>query len=328
MCLLVQQTATSNFTDELLSDVYAKNKDGLGVMYAEDGQLHIFKCLPANAQDFIDFYRKHADGKYCVWHARMQTHGDIDFDNCHPYKVTDDIWLAHNGILSTGNDWDEKKSDTWHFIDKFVKPALIGNPDLLTNKEWQEFVGGLIGTSNKFALVRSDGEMVVINAKAGVNYANAWLSNTYAWPATKYMNAGKTDLMTNYPSHRSSYSGYDYGWDSYKYSKHTSYDDREHWERSARGYWERDEEEKPVQSYSPHQIRPYVRAAFNQWMRKGVSGVEQWVCDAPYKAVALLTYWYDDIDEVESLVNDDPFTAAEWIADLFDTDAVSPSLIN
>ena len=204
MCLLVQQTTSSNFTDEFLADVFNKNQDGLGVMYAEDDKLHIFKCLPANAQEFIGFYRAHAEGKSCVWHARMQTHGDIDFDNCHPYMVTSDVWLAHNGILSTGNAADKTKSDTWHFIKNFIRPALIGNPELLTDPEWQKFVGEIIGRSNKFALVRNDGEIVVINASAGVNYENAWLSNTYAWSYYKFTNnGGYTNMYSGYGGSRS-----------------------------------------------------------------------------------------------------------------------------
>ena len=322
MCLLVQQTTQSEFTDEFLADVYAKNQDGLGVMYAEDGKLHIFKCLPANAQDFIDFYRKHANGRYCVWHARMQTHGDIDFDNCHPYKVTDDIWLAHNGILSTSNDWDTKKSDTWHFIDKLLRPMLKANPELMADEEWKDFIGKLIGGSNKFALVRSDGEIAVINAKSGVNYANAWLSNTYAWSATRFMGGGKTDMFTGYKGYRSRYAnGYTDPYEEDYYSTYGSI-----WRTNkVKGTYEVDE--TPVRDLSPYQIRPYVKAAFNQWMRKGVNGVEQWVMDAPHKAAAVLNYWYDDIDEIDELVKDDPFTAAEWIADLFDSDSISPSLI-
>ena len=155
MCLLVKQPSTTSFTDEFLSDVFTKNSDGLGVMYAEDGKLHVYKCLPATAQDFIDFYRKHVDGKDCVWHARMQTHGDIDLDNCHPYKVTENIWLAHNGVLATGNHADKSRSDTWHFIKNVLTPALTAQPELMMDEDWLDFIGDMIGRSNKFGLVNS-----------------------------------------------------------------------------------------------------------------------------------------------------------------------------
>lgn len=329
MCLLVQQTTQSTFSDEFLADVYNKNQDGLGVMYADGDKMHIFKCLPANAQEFVDFYRKHAEGKNCVWHARMQTHGDIDFDNCHPYKVTDDVWLAHNGILSTGNAADKAKSDTWHFIQNFIRPALIGNPELLTDVDWQKFVGELIGRSNKFALVRADGAVVVINAQAGVNYQNAWLSNTYAWSYHKFtgtQGGGYTNMYSGYGGYRSRFQDDDYEdyystWRTGTTEAKGSYiPDSKDTKSSHRGL--------PKQTFTASQISPYVRAAHNQWSRRGVEGVEQWVFDAPHKAAALLSYWYDDVDDVEDLVEDFPETAPEWIADLFASDSIAPSLIN
>lgn len=327
MCLLTQQTTQSKFSDEFLADVYNKNQDGLGIMYADDNKLHIFKCLPASAQEFIDFYRKHADGKNCVWHARMQTHGDIDFDNCHPYKVTEDVWLAHNGILSTGNAADKSKSDTWHFIRNFIRPALIGNPELLTDESWQKFVGEMIGRSNKFALVRADGAVVVINAHAGVNYENAWLSNTYAWSYHKFTgtSSGYTNMYSGYGGYRSRFQDDEY--EDYYNSWQTS-------TTEAKGSYVGSKSSKtkhtamPKQTYTAAQIAPFVRAAYNQWSRRGEAGVEQWVFDAPHKAVALLSYWYDDVDDVEELVEDFPETAADWISDLFATDSITPSLIN
>jgi hypothetical protein len=328
MCLLVQQTTSSNFTDEFLADVFNKNQDGLGVMYAEDDKLHIFKCLPANAQEFIGFYRAHAEGKNCVWHARMQTHGDIDFDNCHPYMVTSDVWLAHNGILSTGNAADKTKSDTWHFIKNFIRPALIGNPELLTDPEWQKFVGEIIGRSNKFALVRNDGEIVVINASAGVNYENAWLSNTYAWSYYKFTNnGGYTNMYSGYGGSRSHWADGDEYYDNMYSSYGTNFNPKT---TVAKGSYVNDKSDAKheLTTLTAAQVRPYVKAAFNQWSRRGVEGVEQWVFDAPHKAAALLSYWYDDVDDVFDMVEDFPETAAEWIADLFQSDSISPNLID
>lgn len=328
MCLLVQQTTQSKFTDEFLADVFTKNQDGLGIMYADNDKMHIFKCLPATASEFIDFYRKHADGKNCVWHARMQTHGDIDFDNCHPYKVTEDVWLAHNGILSTGNEADRKKSDTWHFIKNFIRPALLGNPELLTDVEWQKFVGDVIGRSNKFALVRNDGAVVVINAAAGVNYENAWLSNTYAWSYYKFTNnGGYTNMYSKYPGSRSRFQTgyYDDEYEDYYGSLTPT--------TEAKGsYIGASSKTKyaglPKVTLTAAQVQPYVRAAYNQWTRRGQAGVEQWVFDAPHKAAALLSYWYDDLDGIEDLVDEDPDCAAEFIHELFASDSVTPSMLS
>lgn len=88
MCLLVHQPKTTKFSDEFLADVFSSNRDGFGVMYAEAGRLQVARFLLETADEFIAVYRAHADGRECIWHARMQTHGVIDLGNCHPYSVT------------------------------------------------------------------------------------------------------------------------------------------------------------------------------------------------------------------------------------------------
>ena len=327
MCLLVKQPSTTAFTDAFLEDVFLKNSDGLGVMYAEDGKLHVYKCLPVTAQDFIDFYRKHAEGRDCVWHARMQTHGDIDFDNCHPYKVTEDVWLAHNGVLSTGNDADKTRSDTWHFIKNVMTPALTANPELMMDPDWQDFIGDLIGRSNKFGLMNSKGEIAIINESSGVEFVGAWLSNTYAWSTYKF-----GFRQTYHTTTTSPYGGvYGYSRNGFEHSPYYEDEDFEGYGKVGKSYpvsqvTEARGEIIPSQM-TAEQIKPYVRACFNQYQRKGLTGIEQWVFDAPHKASALLAYWYDDIEGVDDLVMDDPETAAEWLLDLFETDSISPSLI-
>ena len=354
MCLLVNQPKTTNFTDEFLKDVYSKNSDGLGVMYAEDGKLHVYKCLPANAQDFVDFYRKHAEGRDCVWHARMQTHGDIDMDNCHPYQVTEDICLAHNGILSTGNSWDKKKSDTWHFIRNVLKPALTHNPDLILDPAYQSFLGDMIGRSTKFGLVRADGKIVIINEQSGVNFVGAWLSNTYAWSTTKFGFRSQTtygyggyfgdETDSRYSAYGSWYGKTSHGITTNKTHGITSTQARIYEEdegqsafgvvdlkphtRHAKGSYQGSTSSKANElgKLTKRQVTPYVRALYNQWSRHGISGIETWVKDAPYKAAAVLAYWYSDVEGVEMLVNTDPEEAAAWLEDLFRTDAIAPSM--
>lgn len=335
MCLLVNQPATTAFTDDFIEDVYLKNSDGFGVMYAEDGKVHVYKCLPRNAQDMIDFYRAHAEGRDCVWHARMQTHGDIDLDNCHPYRVTDDIWLAHNGILSTGNASDKTKSDTWHFIHNVLAPALKGDPDLMLDLGWQKFIGSMIGTGNKFGLVRADGKTVIINESAGVTFVGAWLSNTYAWSTTKFgfrsayqAQSGYSDSYSVSGRHNQAWwagrydEDEDYG---YGYGKVGSSYPAEEKIQEAKGSYVQGSSEDPAVTTA--QVERWVKAAYNQWQRRGLAGIEQWVKDAPHKAANLLSFWYDDIDSLAALVDDDPEEAAIWIEDLFTSDSVKPSLL-
>ena len=341
MCLLVNQPASTVFTEDFIADVYAKNSDGFGVMYAEHGKIHVYKCLPTNAKDMYEFYQAHAEGRDCVWHARMQTHGDIDMDNCHPYKVTDDIWLAHNGILSTGNQSDKTKSDTWHFIKNIIRPALEANPDLMLDQDWQKMIGHIIGSGNKFGIVRADGEIAIINETSGVNFVGAWLSNTYAWSTTKFgFRSPYSSAYSGQTGYSDMYSGYNRK--GYWENEDDTYAYGSYWQTKgagsivAKGETVKEEEAqdqvavaREVVDYSPQQIRPMIRAAFNCWMRNGLAGIESWCKQAPYKAAAVIGYWYDDLaeEDLTTMVEQDPEEAAVWIEELFHTDSIQPSML-
>ena len=345
MCLLVKQPSTTAFTADFIEDVYVKNSDGFGVMYAEGGKVHVYKCLPRSAKEMLDFYVKHAEGRDCIWHARMQTHGDIDIDNCHPYMVTDDIYLAHNGILSCGNKADKTKSDTWHFIRNVMRPALTANPDLMLDDEWIAFMGELIGRGNKFGLVRADGKMAIINESAGVEFVGAWLSNTYAWSTHKFgfrsAYQGQSGYTDTWKSSGRGYQGSlvgthwyqeqeddDYGAHQGGYGKvGSSYPfTSQSKTREAKGTYVSEVAEK--EEVTSRQVATMIRAAYNQWQRRGLAGIEQWVKDAPHKATAVLNFWYDDIEGIETLVDQDPDEAAAFIEDLFTTDSVTPSMLS
>ena len=307
MCLLVHQKETTHFTDAFLNDVYGKNRDGIGIMFATAGNVVVKKALPANAAEFVEFYRQYAEGRECIWHARMQTHGDIDLENCHPYYVTKNIWMAHNGILSSGNDNDRSKSDTWHFIANVIQPALSYQPDLILSPTYQAFIGDLIGNTNKFGFMTGSGEAVIINRSAGVTFSDAWLSNTYAW----------TPSMHGFQGATKSYRGYGYsglGNDYLDWDMSTLYPSGRVKSVTVKN--------KVVDS--KESIRPILKAAYNSWLN---NNLDQWVLDAPWKASALLAYCYEDETYVEEMVSDDPSQASEWIEDLFVNENITPSTL-
>ena len=193
MCLLIQQSKETNFAEEHLLDFYTRNRDGIGVMWAEGGKLHYEKHLPKNAQDCVDFYNRVARGKDACVHYRMKTHGHIDMDNCHPYDVFGfdepnemPTLLMHNGILHTDNRKDSSKSDTWHYIRDYLRPLSKHDPAFMFTKEFADVIGRHIG-NNRFALMNHLGQVSIINKKQGVTFNGAWMSNEYAWSAHKYL---------------------------------------------------------------------------------------------------------------------------------------------
>jgi len=312
MCLLVDQSAEANFSYEFLAGVYRKNSDGLGIMYAEDGEVKVFKHLPKSINDFIIFYDQHAKGRDCIWHARMKTHGDIDLNNCHPYKVTDEIYMAHNGILSAGNDPDEAKSDTWHFINWVLRPALQADPSLLHNQGFQDYIAHMIGASNKFAFMTSSGESVVMNVKSGVNFEKSWLSNTYAWDYYKLTN---TPSPLSYKAPAGGYRqwGYENEYDYDPYGSHTKALD-----------WKNPIETK--REVSEATLKKSVNALLNSYLSSGENGVLSWVKTAPHKALDVWSQYYKSNfgDEADEILESPDIFAADLI-DIIESDSLTPS---
>jgi predicted glutamine amidotransferase len=228
MCLLVSQPAGTVFDEAFLQGVYNHNSDGIGVMFADANGLNILRCVPTTYQEFRDFFKLNIEGKDCAWHARMRTHGDINLDNCHPYQVLSaadgyPLWMAHNGVLHTGNAANTKYSDTHHYIQDYLRPLLVLNPAMFMEPAFQELVASHIGTGNKFILMDAAGNQVVLNRSSGVMYNGAWLSNTYAWDTTNTLFERKSyKSASRWPGH-GLYDEDD--WDNY-FAKPASFEKR------------------------------------------------------------------------------------------------------
>lgn len=314
MCILIHQPAGTTISEAMLHDFYQLNPDGFGAMFAVDGKIEVVKTL-AKEDEIIKIYNEIVAGKEAIIHYRMKTHGDIDLDNCHPYRVTDDIWLAHNGILSEGNPVDKKKSDTWHYIEYVLRPTLTAQPELFDNPDFIEYLGTMIGSSNKFGLLRSDGKVQLVNRDSGVDHADLWLSNTYAWSPEKhgfYKNKG-------YKGHK----GYSYGnWydDDYGTWGTKTYQHGASPQRSS-VVQDNDDNDRVIYEVTPKKMEKITKAAWNSWRRGQLT---DWVITAPDKAKTfLMEYYNDETGEIMDIVDYDPESAAEWIEDLFTSDSVS-----
>lgn len=330
MCILIHHPSNVSFSDELLNDFYAHNSDGFGAMYSEGGKLVVVKTL-GKPQEINALYKDALKGRECIIHYRMKTHGDIDMENCHPYKVTDEIWMAHNGILSMGNPVDKSKSDTWHFIKYILRPALEANPMLIFDPDYQTYLEEMIGGSNKFAFMHSSGESVVINYDAGVEHEGAWLSNTYAWSAHLHGHGVK------YKSGGNKYYSGSWGIDDYGYNikgstKHSStslYKPSHAFDTGGAAFGNDDYDDEydgythydyDISSFGKKlNIRKITRAAYN-CHKRGMKALYDWVLVSPTKAAYLLEQSFGEKVEGEmwNLVNAYPDEAAEWIFDLFE----------
>jgi len=183
MCLIITGTSakvrsTLLETPKLLGEIYASNKDGVGMMYVTKDGLRVRKALPKTLDDVVTFIQKMPiDDRNMALHFRQRTHGDISIAQCHPYPVAEGIAMMHNGILHTDNHSDKTKSDTWHFVKDYLTSL---SADALHDAGFQSMMGEFID-SNRFVIMSADGRMTITNKEQGIEHDGLWFANTYAW---------------------------------------------------------------------------------------------------------------------------------------------------
>jgi hypothetical protein len=290
MCLLIHQPRGVTFSKAEVADFIRHNPDGFGVAYGDGSRLHLLR-LVGSPSEIQDAYTRHAAGRECVIHFRMTTHGATNADNAHPYPITPDIAVAHNGVLSIGNPHDKGMSDTWHLVEFFLRPIATTHPDLLFDPVWGDMLGRLIGSSNKLAISHADGRVAIINKASGVMHKRAWLSNTYAWSAPH----AATPRHTAGGSRASAYR-----WD----------DDAPAWwadDRASRVSYIRDISDDDTSADIPadDDLSDLWADAEEAYLRDRDMGVSLWAHNNPQDAAALLCHVFG-VEYAE---------AAEWLED-------------
>ena len=232
MCLifLKPKNAKNYLTYDRFCNALENNPHSVGIIYKnpEDGKVKIERFVkPEKGKDKI--YDIIKDKEEFAIHYRFATHGAVNLTNCHPFIVTKDLALMHNGVMSEFANIDLPKSDTRNFAESFLKPYIeqegIG---VIKDKDFIEDVGKVIGSYNKILLIDKDFNWSIINEKSGVWKEGCWLSNSYSTESSRnyydsysYKNysCGKYNYASDYKDYYDRYYGdydpYDDWYDSY-----------------------------------------------------------------------------------------------------------------
>ena len=227
MCLIINsETGFEKVSRQLTKDIYQSNSDGFGFMYYDSaiGDLVVHKDVYTSYKPIHSLLQDLPKDRPVSVHFRYATSGNIDQDTAHPFPVIDKdgyrVWLMHNGVMGT---YEPKKgdemSDTMRFIANYLTPRLFVMPKLWLHPAFQDEVERVIGGTNKLVMFDSEGNTATFNEDAGVKWENYWMSNTYAWPSTRYLSQPKynwggkgtgTDQYGYYDSNGVYHTWYDY----------------------------------------------------------------------------------------------------------------------
>jgi hypothetical protein len=324
MCILIHHPVGTEFSREQMQDFYTKNSDGFGAIVKRGGTIDVIKSI-GSFEEIDDLYNKHVSGHEAIIHLRMKTHGEIDIANCHPYEVIPGLWLAHNGVLSTGNAADVKMSDTWHYINDYLKPLLQRDPNLIKQPAFQALIADHIGTNNRFGIMGEDGEVIIINRTSGVEHKGVWYSNTYAWsPARFGYYSGGTTIYGSSAS-RYGYGDYDddvYGYGSWQVRNRTAYGQVQTAfgkETKKKSKVSKARDWKPLR-LNTNQLKNLLRQCYNVMLLNDYDNVVTWVEEHPLAAMNFLYEMYGsensdqfDAKGISDLVNLDPYGAADLV---------------
>lgn len=178
--------------DNEIMNMWFRNPDGAGIMYAHNGKVHIEKGF-MEYDDFCDKLEE-LNRKYdlknmaVVMHFRITTHGGTKPGNCHPFPISDsvgmlsklklntDIGVAHNGII----DIKPRKgiSDTMEYIAGQLAPLYKAVPQFYKNKHLMQMVEYAI--DSKMAFLTKEGNIYTIGKfmeHNGMKYSNESYQN-------------------------------------------------------------------------------------------------------------------------------------------------------
>ena len=190
MCIIAAKPAGIKMPAiKTIENMWYRNHDGAGFMYAHDGAVHIekgfmkladFKSALAQVKESVDL-----DDVSVVMHFRIATHGGVLPANTHPFPVSTSIGAlqklkckaslgaAHNGIISSVTP-RKGISDTMEYIVSQLGPLYKGVPNFYENPHLMEMVENAI--ESKLALLTSTGALYTVGkfeAEEGILYSNS-----------------------------------------------------------------------------------------------------------------------------------------------------------
>lgn len=207
MCVIMAKPKGIDMPDDdTIHNMWVRNPDGAGFMYAKDGRVHIEKgfmkldalraALKRTAKT-VDF-----KNTAVVMHFRITTHGGTKPENTHPFPITDSIGrlkklkqdthvgVAHNGIISSVTP-RKGISDTMEYIATQLAPLSKAVPRFYKDANLMLMIQN--ATASKLAFLTGEGKIFTVGTfvtDGGRLYSN---TSYEPWVYKKYTGAAWGD---------------------------------------------------------------------------------------------------------------------------------------
>lgn len=225
MCLIVAKPKGKKnaLTKERFVRAATRNPHGIGIAYNDGSGLKVEKFIDVKDK-LDDIYKIIENADAYLIHFRYATHGNKDLENVHPFKVTDNLYVAHNGVLSKYPELNKEWSDTRNFVEGVIKPYVEKHGEAsIKSPEFIKWLEDEIGSGNKMVFVDGNMDFTIANEGAGSWMEDNWFSNTYSveepktWSSYDYSSSPSWNNYFNNYDYLGDYDEDDYG--AYSYLK-------------------------------------------------------------------------------------------------------------
>lgn len=210
MCLAIFKPTGNDISIDNLKRGWEANDDGAGFCYIDNaGEIVIEKFMTWEEfeQAYVPAVEAYGDCSPFLIHFRITSKGTTSIDNCHPFRVSDDMAIIHNGTISNIDiDKLDKRSDTRIFAEEYL--PNIGEA-ILDNIYLFEVTEGFLGYSKVCILHRTRG-VFILNEEMGHwnDEDGCWYSNKSYEPKRVCTYVPPKDNITYLPSTKKYSDGY------------------------------------------------------------------------------------------------------------------------
>lgn len=193
MCLAIYKPPRVIVPRDALANGFDSNAHGAGFAYVQNDTLVTVKGL-FTFDAFWSAYKPHRY-KQAIIHFRWATSGLHDEGNCHPFAISSDTAMIHNGVLDIPCDVDRDRSDTWHYCHHILRPLAERDPCFFKQPAMIYMGESAIG-SDKFCFLRANGDYSIWNEDRGEWDDDAWYSNQSYLYSRQWYAGTKADTKT------------------------------------------------------------------------------------------------------------------------------------
>lgn len=177
MCIIIFSSKGKQIPSKYLEIAFKNNPHGFGVMWVKDAQVEIFKGV-VDLETVKNILSTIPPNTPYAIHMRLKTRGPIDNANAHPIKISNDIWMMHNGTFRFIEP-DVNQSDTVKFAQTLEHIVTELGPTILYDKFYTEYMEDSFN-KNKLIFLNSNNEFSIINEKQGFWEDDIWYSNDWS----------------------------------------------------------------------------------------------------------------------------------------------------